>query len=197
MVAFVAPYHVAWRRPNTVNLSAMRRDPETMDPTLGALVSTICARNLTVLGLDSLALLGWNISESSPRRGRVLRRYFVPARLVVRGHDIRPVENVKDSWLLSTGVDALGIPDQSQLDRMVGSDRIACGGCGAPQPRAQASALRLNAMRYLCASRSQPTDRRESAILESACAHPGKTPALRAGWKPSRHRPPCWTRYRW
>ena len=103
MVAFVAPYHVAWRRPNTVNLSAMRRDPETMDPTLGALVSTICARNLTVLGLDSLALLGWNISESSPRRGRVLRRYFVPARLVVRGHDIRPVENVKDSWLLSTG----------------------------------------------------------------------------------------------
>ena len=113
------------------------------------------------------------------------------------GHDLRPVENVMDSWLLSTGVDALGIPDQSQSDRMVGADRIACGGCRAPQPRAQASAPRLNAMRYLCASRSQPTDRRESAILKSACTHPGKTPALRAGWKPNRHGPPCWIRYRW
>ena len=47
----------------------------------------------------------------------------------------RPVANVKGSWLLSTGVDALGIPDQSRLGRMVGADRTACDGCGAPRPR--------------------------------------------------------------
>ena len=81
---------------------------------------------------------------------------------------------------MSSGVDALGIPDQYQLDRMVGADRTACVRCGAPQPRAQASAPPLNATRYLCTSRCQPIGRREAALLESACA-PGQDPGTTCG----------------
>ena len=75
--------------------------------------------------------------------------------------------------LLSTDLVALGIPADSRLDRIVGGDRPVRGVCEALRPRAQASVPSLNVMRYLRESQSQPTDRRESAFLESACAQPG------------------------
>lgn len=58
-------------------------------------------------------------------------------------------------------------------DWIASSEQIGLLAAQALRPRAPASVPSLNAMRYLRESRSQPTDRRESAFLESACAHPG------------------------
>ena len=69
-------------------------------------------------------------SVTQKHRRAVMGRKGI-GKLSLRGHDLRPVENVKDSRLLSTCVDALGSPEQSRLDRIVGADRSPCGGCGA------------------------------------------------------------------
>ena len=50
---------------------------------------------------------------------------------------------------------------------------LAAGSGHHDRERTQASAPWSNAMRYLCESRTQRTERRESALLESACAYPG------------------------
>lgn len=86
---------------------------------------------LALIGIVNLVTVRWPIS----------RRAIGP-----RGHDLWLVENDKDFWLLSASVDAIGILDQT------GSDRTAGGGFGTPRPRLRASALSLNAMRYLCES---------------------------------------------
>ena len=68
-----------------------------------------------------------------------------------RQHDLWPVENVKDFQLLTLGVDAIGIPDQSRSDLSAGAQRTACGGFEAPRPRPLASAPSPHPMRSLCA----------------------------------------------
>ena len=108
----------------------------------------------------------------------------------------RELRMLRNSWLLSKGVDALGIPDQSRLDRMVGADRTASAGCGAPYARGQASAPSLNAMRYANRDPSRLTAANRASWNPLARTR-GRIPALRADWKPSRHGTPRWTRSRW
>lgn len=47
-------------------------------------------------------------------------------------------------------MDASEIPERSRKDRLVGSNRSACGGCGAPGPRPLASEPSPNVKHYRC-----------------------------------------------
>ena len=75
------------------------------------------------------------------------------------------LENVKDFWLLSAGVDAIGY--LISLDWIAGSGQIGRLVAGAMHPH-RGGAPSPNAKRYLRERRSQPTDRRESTLSRSA-----------------------------
>ena len=105
---------------------------------------------------------------------------------VPRQHDLRPVENVKEFWLLSAGVDAIG----SLISRawIAGSARIGWVAAGSGhQDRGEcARGDSPNAKRYVRERRSQPTDRRESTLSGTARAFGVGDSTLRAWLEPIR-----------
>lgn len=72
------------------------------------------------------------------------------------GHDLVQLRNDENFSLVSAGVDASGIPDQSRSGCLVEADRIAGGGVAAPRPRPRASASSPPAKSCLGELRPQP-----------------------------------------
>ena len=105
-----------------------------------------------------------------------------------RGHYFWLVENVKDRSLLSAGVNAIRSPYRSRLDSLAGAERTACGGFGAPRPRAPARTL--DALYANCDPSRLTTAKQPSRIRLTRIRH--RSPALCASLKPTRHGPPRW-----
>lgn len=85
-----------------------------------------------------------------------------------RRHDLWSIANVTGFYVLSAGVVARDVPEQSRLDRLAEADRTACGRCGASGPRPWTIAPSRNSKRHTCEQRSRPTDCHASAVSETA-----------------------------